>query len=180
MARSLPLQRAACNLGRPIKLLPAKNMRTVGTLVISLPLVVVAASCASTGSAEGPPTDPPAAAPVAAPSDETAIFSQAQAERGRATFRAICAECHYSSEFRGTQFQFSWRRRSVADFFEEISSTMPEDAPGGLEPAQYLDVVAYVLELNGFPAGEGDLPLDLEALETHSMAAPPAGAARAR
>lgn len=165
-------------------------MRTLGNRSSVLSSLLVLTGCASGASA--PVTTEPAAEAAAAsgpsssaetsapPPARTPIFSQGQADRGRATFRAVCAECHYSSEFRGTHFQFSWRRRTVADFFEQVSSTMPEDAPGGLEPDEYLDVVAYVLELNGFPAGEAELPLDLAVLETHSMAAPGVGDAGRR
>jgi len=168
--------------------LSSRNMRTAGTLTTLLLAVAVTESCASPGGQGVAPSEArsgaprPAAAPTrdgSAPSVAT-IFSAAQAARGRSTFRAVCAECHYSSEFRGAHFQFSWRRRTVADFFEEISSTMPEDAPGSLEPGEYLAVVAYVLQLNGFPAGASELPLDLAVLDTHSMAAPAVGAAVGR
>jgi hypothetical protein len=31
---------------------------------------------------------------------------------------------------------------------------MPEDAPGSLPENEVLDIVAYVIQTNGFPAGE--------------------------
>jgi mono/diheme cytochrome c family protein len=154
-------------------------MRTLGNRSSVLSPLLIMTACASGGSAPAttvPATEAQDQATLSArtrTSEPIVVFSRDQADRGRATFRAVCAECHYSSEFRGTHFQFSWRRRSVADFFEQISSTMPEDAPGSLSPTEYLDVVTYVLQLNGFQAGEAELPLDLAVLEAQSMAAPP-------
>lgn len=58
---------------------------------------------------------------------------------------------------RGTQFQYEWGRRTVGDLYEHLFETMPEDAPGSLTPSQYIDVVAYILRLNGFPAGNAEL-----------------------
>ena len=41
---------------------------------------------------------------------------------------------------------------------------MPLDARGALATEQYVDILAYILQENGFPAGEGDLVADPEAL----------------
>jgi hypothetical protein len=71
----------------------------------------------------------------------------------------------------GSQFQFSWDRRTVGDLYEHISETMPEDDPGSLTRQQYVDVVAYILRLNGFPAGRDELVPGTAALET-SLEAP--------
>ena len=102
-------------------------------------------------------------------SAEAGFFTAEQSDRGRATFREICSECHYSSEFRGTQFEYEWRRRTARDLFRTISRTMPEDAPGSLAPGQYADVVSYILQLNGLPAGSRELPADAEALRAYSL-----------
>ena len=107
--------------------------------------------------------------PVAAP---VGIYTEDQAERGRAVFRSVCSECHYSSEFRGAQFQFEWRRRTVWNFYREISRTMPEDAPGSLDPQQYVDIISYVLRSNGFEPGDAELTPDEAVMDAHSMASP--------
>ena len=41
---------------------------------------------------------------------------------------------------------------------------MPVDAPGSLTNQQYVDVVAYMLQLNGHPAGKSALAPDPAAL----------------
>jgi len=85
-------------------------------------------------------------------------------------FRSTCTECHYSSEFSDRSFKFKWRRRTAGDLFGHISTSMPEDAPGSLEPQQYADVVAYILRMNGFATGAGELPADEAALDAISLA----------
>lgn len=46
---------------------------------------------------------------------------------------------------------------------------MPDDNPGGLPEQTYADIVAYLLSLNDFPAGDSELPTSLEALMMMKM-----------
>ncbi len=143
-------------------------------------LTLFATACASGGGSSdpAPPTvqdDAPAApveTPDAPPPAEAGggFFSQAQVDRGSTLFSDICSECHYASEMSDRNFQFAWRRQTVGDLYELIAETMPESSPGGLAPSEYADVVAYILELNGFEAGDEDMPPDAAALEVHSLA----------
>jgi len=102
----------------------------------------------------------------------TAPFTEMQADRGLQVYRGTCSECHTRSEFRGEEFQADWRDRSVWVFYRNILRTMPEDNPGGLDPQQYVDVVAFILGLNGFPAGDVELVAEEGELRAYSMAAP--------
>jgi hypothetical protein len=61
-------------------------------------------------------------------------------------------------------FRTTWLARPVGDFFQHISTAMPQDNPGSLAPAQYAAVVAYVLQLNGHPPGARAVPADVSAL----------------
>ncbi len=89
----------------------------------------------------------------------TGVYSVEQAQRGREAFTEVCRECHSSSEFRGRNFEFTWRRRTAWDLYREIRRTMPEDFPGGLAPQTYVDVIAYLLEINDYsPNGAELLP----------------------
>ena len=97
-------------------------------------------------------------------------FSDAQADRGRDTFRAACTECHYSSEFSDAQFKFKWSRRSAGNLYQLIQTSMPETAPGSLQPEETVALVAYIMRLNGFAPGEGDLSPDREVLDGISLA----------
>ena len=42
---------------------------------------------------------------------------------------------------------------------------MPAGAPGSLDGQTYVDIVAYILQFNGMPAGNQKLMPDLQALE---------------
>jgi mono/diheme cytochrome c family protein len=83
-----------------------------------------------------------------------------QSDQGRQVFNTICSACHALSEFRGPIFRQTWMTRPIGDFFQHISTAMPQDNPGSLTPAQYAAVVAHVLQMNGHPPGEQELPAD--------------------
>ena len=48
-------------------------------------------------------------------------------------------------------------KKGVAAVFDYIKATMPADDPATLEDAEYLDILAYLIQANGFPAGPGEL-----------------------
>ena len=122
------------------------------------------ATCSSASS--------PAPTPVSEPVDAVAgFFSAAQADRGRARYGESCRECHSLSEFRGSDFEWKWRRQTAWDLYRDVAETMPEDKPGKLSPGTYADIVAYMLSLNGYQIGGEDLFATKEA-----MAAIPLGA----
>ena len=57
-------------------------------------------------------------------------------------------------ELWGDAFLAQWENKDVGAFFTRIQTTMPEDAPGSISEAEVLDIIAYVLQTNGFPAGD--------------------------
>jgi cytochrome c5 len=143
-----------------------------------LPSILVLAACASPGG-PAPAAAPAAAEPEAsAPAAETpamasagsATFSDAQADRGRDVFRAQCTECHYSSEFSDSQFKFKWSRRTAGSLYQMIQTQMPETAPGSLAPEQVVDIVSYILRMNGFEPGAAELAPDRVVLDAISLA----------
>ena len=139
--------------------------RTRGSRLLGLVPIVLAAAAFAAGwapRAAGAPTARPAAArqPVL-----EGAFTAAQAARGERTFDEVCAGCHDSGEFAGARFRLGWVDRSVGELFDIISTLMPEGDPGSLSPGEYAAVVAYLLQLNGYPAGETPLPANLSALQ---------------
>jgi len=126
------------------------------------------AGCAAGPAPRADPA-PGAGAPDAPAPTAMASFSAEQAERGREEFAAVCSECHATGDFRGSTFQYEWRRRTAWAFFRTVSETMPEDAPGSLTDQRYVDIVAYVLSLNGFEPGDRELPPLRDALEHFVM-----------
>jgi len=111
------------------------------------------------------PAPPTAEAPAV-----VAHFSVTQANRGRDTFRSRCTECHTSTEFSDSSFKFKWSRRTVGDLYEFISTSMPDDAPGSLTPAQSIDIVTYIMQMNDFATGPRELPAEQARLDAISMA----------
>ena len=154
-----------------------RRVHARGATALGFSLAVFAAGCASSGTPEVPAVETETASPALetpvpateattpAPTDTPApptagIFTDDQADRGSTTFDEVCSECHTTSEFRGRTFQSNWGRRTVYSFFRTIRSTMPDDDPGGLEEQTYLDVVSYILSINGHAAGASELAAD--------------------
>ncbi len=141
-------------------------------IVFSSVLMLVLAGCAS--SPEGAPMAAagPTAAPDAAAAPDAssgAFYTSRQATRGDGLFRDNCVSCHSSSEFAGASFQRRWRNRAVGDIYEFVLYSMPDDNPGGLPEQTYADIVAYMLSMNDFPAGDAELPTSLDALMEMKM-----------
>jgi alcohol dehydrogenase (cytochrome c) len=108
------------------------------------------------------------AAQTADSSGQTSVLAGAytatQARTGEAVFRRICAQCHATTQFQEPAFMRAWAGRTARDLFELIRTQMPQDNPGQLKREEYAAVLAYILELNGFPPGDTALSTDDAAL----------------
>lgn len=93
------------------------------------------------------------------------VFSVIQVERGTKTYEESCGECHQAAQFTGSSFIDSWEGQTVFAFFDLIKSTMPYDRPGSLKNRNYTDILAYLLSLNGYPAGSTDMPTNTKGLK---------------
>ena len=109
----------------------------------------IAAFAAATAMVEDAPEGAPA-------------YTAAQAADGQKVYADNCAVCHgpgleggAGPALAGAQFRKAWIEagRTVADFHDVTSRSMPQTAPGSLKPEEYLAVTAYVLSKNGYPAG---------------------------
>lgn len=109
-----------------------------------------------------------AQAPPAKPSVWDGVFTTEQAGRGRIAFAQHCASCHggelaggEGKPLAGDPFWTDWRETTVDYLLTRISTDMPfsEDGrlAGSLSPSVYADIVAYVLQQNGLPAGAREL-----------------------
>ena len=85
-----------------------------------------------------------------------ASFTAAQATAGRSSYDQNCAACHGPDGRNGTapvlagpDFFGGWSTRPVRDLISTIRSSMPSDRPGQLREEVYLDIVAYILQVNG-------------------------------
>jgi hypothetical protein len=52
-----------------------------------------------------------------------------------------------------------------------MSASMPQDAPGSLTRDQHVDILAFILAKNGFPAGMTDLSSQSEVLRAITIVA---------
>ncbi|MCH1570672.1 MAG: cytochrome c [Longimicrobiales bacterium] len=98
-----------------------------------------------------------------------ASFTDGQADLGREVFRSQCTECHASSEFSDAQFQFKWSRRHAGSLYQMIQTQMPETAPGSLSDDQTVNLVSYILRMNGFEPGATELAADRAVLDGISL-----------
>ncbi len=85
------------------------------------------------------------------------VFTAEQAAEGKMVYQRVCSSCHTLDWYQGQPLR-SWDGAAVYALFEIILVGMPEDNPGSLPRKSYVDVLAYILELNGLPAGETPLP----------------------
>lgn len=116
--------------------------------------------------------DPAAAAPTAKAAS-AGVYSEPQARRGEAAYRTNCVSCHSAKAYTGESFKLAWVSRSAYDIFDVIRTLMPEDNPGALPRQDYVDIVAYMLSLNGYPAGSAELPPEDDALKSVKIDDPP-------
>lgn len=102
------------------------------------------------------------------------VFTAAQADRGQAAAgQGRCTGCHgpalagtdRAPALKGPAFLANWENGSVNQLFTKIRDTMPPANADQLPPATKVDVVAFLLRENGFPAGSVELSADKELLD---------------
>jgi mono/diheme cytochrome c family protein len=111
--------------------------------------------------------------PAAAGSVWDGVFASAQVSRGEKIYNEVCAACHLpdmsgrepAPELAGDKFMSKWNGHSLEELYVRISTTMPQGQGGSLTPEQYSDVVALLLDANGFPAGKTEMSKDMTALK---------------
>ena len=93
------------------------------------------------------------------------VYTAEQAERGEAVYKSHCLSCH-QADFSGTEeasplsgdaFMQAWREDTVGNLYTRVRNLMPFDEPASLSDDAYVDSVAYLLQVNGFPAGPREL-----------------------
>ncbi len=109
------------------------------------------------------------------------VYSVDQAESGQALYMAQCAICHGRSlagglgpPLSGEALVASWGSVPLSDLVGKIQGTMPEDAPGQLTREQAASLVAYLLQVGGFPAGSDELSADAAELSQIAWSSEPA------
>src|SRR5687768_10308805 len=93
------------------------------------------------------------------------VYTAAQARAGEEAYASMCTGCHTPASHTGGVFADTWAGRPVSELYGFIRAAMPKTEPGSLTSAEYAAIVAYILKLNGMPAGKQALPADSAALE---------------
>ena len=117
------------------------------------------------------------------------VYTAEQAKRGRGPYEKRCVLCHLdrgqgheampeivgqsleregdaeAPPIAGEVFQQKWGSRNAWELYSTMTSTMPVGSPKSLAPQEYADVLAYILELNKFPAGQQELTPVRDVLE---------------
>ncbi len=76
---------------------------------------------------------------------------------------------------RGAAFLSKYAGKPAADLFTYVSTKMPPGNPSSLDGAAYAQIIAYVLQQNGFTTGRKDFASDAAALASVTIPAPPGG-----
>jgi mono/diheme cytochrome c family protein len=102
-------------------------------------------------------------------------YSESQASRGEKIFKEVCADCHGSNlrggliggpPLTGSAFEEKYFKGTPASaIFAFTSTLMPPDAPGQFSPAEYADMIAFILRENGVQTNGSPLPTNQNALD---------------
>ena len=101
------------------------------------------------------------------------IYTQAQAARGKPAFETSCGRCHNNElvgserapALKGDGFFSHWENDTLDKLFTKIRDTMPAGGIESVTDAGKLDILAYIISMNGAPAGREELSIELPALE---------------
>lgn len=142
-----------------------KRLVVLFSLLCLASLTLMAYSAGGDPSGGGSETAPPA---DEAPAEAAGPwFTEEQARRGASQYRVHCSSCHgaelegfIAPSLSGGELFGNWN--TAADLYGFYSVAMPPSNPGGLSDQAYTDILAHILHFNGYPAGDTELPTDME------------------
>jgi alcohol dehydrogenase (cytochrome c) len=111
-----------------------------------------------------------------------ALFTSPQAVAGKAAYQKNCAGCHgpnvddgSAPALRGAAFLGKYAGKSATDLFTYVSTKMPKSNPGSVSGAEYAQIIAWILQQNGYATGRKEFASDAAALASVTIAAPLGG-----
>ena len=132
------------------------TQRSYSRLLVLAVLMTVAAGAEAVAQSAG--------GDAARPTIWDGVYGGEQAQRGQKSYEKHCGYCHRDNlegdegpPLVGSAFTLRWRNHTLEDVFKMIQSTMPQDAPATLTPPTYVDIVSYLLKMNGAPPGTAEL-----------------------
>jgi len=105
-------------------------------------------------------------------------FTTDQVTRGSDIYAERCVQCHGDTldngEFggaplNGSYFRKHWGAGSVAALVAFMKAKMPPDRPGSLTDQSYAALTAFLLDANGYPKGDRELPPDTPSQQAMSL-----------
>jgi quinoprotein glucose dehydrogenase len=97
-----------------------------------------------------------------------AVYSKDQAKIGEELYANHCLLCHDKKYFRPV-FK-AWEGKTLGTLNTVMNTSMPQSNPGSLPLKDYVDILAYMLSLNRYPAGDGPLTNDNNRLDSITIA----------
>ena len=96
------------------------------------------------------------------------VYSEAQAERGKAIYEGMCSRCHgdllegvSAPTLSGPQFIDRWREDTMDTIFNFLRAGMPpgrdRDGAAPIADNLYVDMLAHILKTNGYSSGANEL-----------------------
>ncbi len=88
----------------------------------------------------------------------SALYTDAQAQKGIDPYEAKCAMCH-GANMEGQSGPtllgptFTSHYETVGDLMQFVVQNMPKDNPGTLSHEDYVNILAFILLKNGWPSG---------------------------
>jgi mono/diheme cytochrome c family protein len=100
-----------------------------------------------------------------------ALYTKEQAEEGAVAYYQNCAMCHGplldgqeggfpGPALKGPDFADPSYDFHVNEIFNFVAKLMPSATPGSLSPEQDVQIMAFILRENGYPAGAKELTYD--------------------
>nr|WP_321984719.1 c-type cytochrome [uncultured Lichenicoccus sp.] len=136
---------------------PAAAFRDDATDAPAAPIVLVSAEAAMMPPAAG------GGSGDAAP----ALYTADQATAGKQKFADNCSQCHGDNlegmagpALKGDLFASAKANFQVGDIFNIVVKNMPSTQPGSLSHDDYTQIMSFILQQNGFPAGSSPLVFD--------------------
>lgn len=99
------------------------------------------------------------------------VYTEEQAALGQPIFEQRCSSCHNADFYENSLSNRN--NQPLAYLFEEILVNMPADMPSSLMDHEYEQVLAYILSLVGYPAGEEELSYASGTMFDIKIAPPP-------
>jgi len=100
-------------------------------------------------------------------------FTAQQVAAGKKAYESYCAVCHgntltngtFGTPLAGEYFRGKWVGHSAGTLYSKSHDTMPPASPGSLPKDAYANIVAYILDFNGYKTGGAALPAGGESLK---------------